>query len=93
MALIANNTIIKKLIVNGVEVKKLVVNGTEVYKVNETLALAKPAQYLLGSPNDVYAQMYDTDSVLDFGLLAYDSNAITDASNAVFSRAYRSTFI
>ena len=91
MSLIVNGTTIDKLIVNGAEVKKLVVNGTEVYKVNETLA--KPAQYLLGSPDDVYAQMYDTDSVLDFGLLAYDSNAITDVSNAVFSQAYHGTFI
>ena len=92
MSLIVNGTTIGKLIVNSVEVKKLVVNGTEVYKVNETLA--KPAQYLLGSPDDVYAQMYDTDSVLDFGLLAYDSMAINDASNAIFSQAaYRGTFI
>ena len=92
MSLIVNGTTIGKLIVNGAEVKKLVVNGTEVYKVNETLA--KPAQYLLGSPDDVYAQMYDTDSVLDFGLLAYDSSAIDAASNAIFSQAaYRGTFI
>ena len=92
MSLIVNGTTIGKLIVNGAEVKKLVVNGTEVYKVNETLA--KPAQYLLDSPDAVYAQMYDTDSVLDFGLLAYDSMAINDASNAIFSQAaYRGTFI
>ena len=91
MSLIVNGTTIGKLIVNGVEVKKLVVNGTEVYKVNETLA--KPTQYLLGSLDTVYGQMYDTDSVLDFGLLAYDSNAIASASNDIFaSQAYK-TFI
>ena len=91
MSLIVNGTTIDKLIVNGVEVKKLVVNGTEVYKVNETLA--KPAQYLLDSPDAVYERMYNTDSVLDFGLLAYDSRAITDASSAIFDQANGGTFI